>query len=166
MNTISITTQLSLNDYLKANYYLLYRTIYLKVIALLGILWFVIPMITYSEGTSFNYMGFAGGAAITLIPVFSYFRIKKSYYSTRVHETITYIFNNESIHSKGATFESTFTWDKIYKVSETKNWIFIWQNKYSVNIIPKRDFTSDELSYLKTIVDSHKEVKNKMKKHL
>lgn len=164
MDEINITTQLTLNDYLKANYYLLYRTAYLKFIAFLGILWFVIPIITYREGTSFNYMSFTFGVVIMLIPVFSYFKLKKNYYNTRIHETITYSINDETIHSKGLTFDSTFTWNKIYKVSETKTWILIWQTKYIAHIIPKRDFTPEQLNSLKGIVNKHKEVKNKMKK--
>ncbi|MBK7970516.1 MAG: YcxB family protein [Bacteroidetes bacterium] len=47
------------------------------------------------------------------------------------------------------------TWDKICGVTESNDWILIWQNRQVANVVPKRDFKVGELQKFKDIVKSH-----------
>ncbi|NMA73369.1 MAG: YcxB family protein [Bacteroidales bacterium] len=163
MPVIKVTTKLQFNDYLKASYYLMYRTFSMKFLSFLGIACLILSLIQYEEEESFNFLAFIFGIVIIIIPVSLYFISKKTYHTTRIHETMTFEIDAEVVKVKGESFDSTFTWDKIDKVSETKSWIFLWQTRYSTHIIAKKDFSGYDLTLLKNIVDSHKEVKNKMR---
>jgi len=61
----------------------------------------------------------------------------------------------------GESFHSQLTWDKVYKVTETKNWILIWQNRQIANAIPKRDVWDGQIEDLKKILTAHK-IKNNL----
>jgi hypothetical protein len=98
-------------------------------------------------------------------PILVYFSTKKNYISnSRISETIIYEFDNKSILMTGESFNSRLTWDKIYSVTENKDWILIWQNRQTANVVPKRDFKNGELQIFKDIVNTHNELKNKLKK--
>ena len=82
----------------------------------------------------------------------------------RISETIIYEFDNENILITGESFNSRLSWDKIYSVTENKDWILIWQSRQGANVLQKRDFKNKDLQLLKDIVNSHSELKNKLKK--
>lgn len=162
MPTIKVTTKLQFNDFLRVRYYMMYKTFSMKFFSFFGFFCLALAIFQYQEGESFNFLAFTFGIVMILIPVFLYFTSKKAYPNTRINETMIYEFNDDVVKVQGETFDSTFTWNKIYKVSETKSWILLWQTKYTTHIILKKDFNGYDLSLLKEIVDSHKEVKNKM----
>ena len=90
---------------------------------------------------------------------------KKNYKSNgRISETINYEFDKENIQLIGESFNSTLTWEKIYSVTENKYWILIWQSRQVANVIPKRDFINGDLQTFKSIVNSHRGLKNKLRK--
>lgn len=53
---------------------------------------------------------------------------------------------------EGKLFNSQMMWNKIYKVSQTKRWLFIWQSKQRVNAIHKSDVRAGALTELKQIL--------------
>ncbi|MFM7857429.1 MAG: YcxB family protein [Flammeovirgaceae bacterium] len=98
------------------------------------------------------------------LPLFTYLSAKTNYKSNkRISETITYEFNDDTIITTGESFNAKLTWEKIYSVTENKNWILIWQNKQVANVIPKRDFLNNDLNKFKEIVRKQKGFKNKLK---
>ncbi len=82
-------------------------------------------------------------------------------FSLLIGETIEYQFDNEEIIVTGQSFSSRFSWNKIYKVTETKDWVLIWQNRQMANVIPKRSFEGDDLKSFKEIVNNQKTLKLK-----
>jgi YcxB-like protein len=82
-----------------------------------------------------------------------YFTAKSNYQSDRrISEQIDYLFTNEEMTVIGESFNTRLTWDKIYGVTGTKNWLLIWQNQQIANVVPKINFTGDELKSFKEIV--------------
>lgn len=73
-----------------------------------------------------------------------------------------YHFEDDQLTVKGESFSSQYTWEKVYKVTETKKWIFIWQSRQIANLIKKRDIADVQISILKEILDRNK-VKNNLK---
>ncbi|QEC69155.1 hypothetical protein FRZ67_18225 [Panacibacter ginsenosidivorans] len=56
------------------------------------------------------------------IPLLTYFTSRKNYTTNnRISEPIEYTIENSGLSIKGESFTSTLTWDKLYKVSKTKN---------------------------------------------
>ncbi len=158
---IIVTTNLSLNEFVKACYYLTYKRWFIRFITFIGwssiILW--IANFADIRGLIFGII-FAIG-----VPFVLYISFRKNYFSNnnRISEDITYTFDNESINIKGKTFNSSFTWDNIYMVAESKRWLLLYQNKYAVNIIPKDKILKEDIEALKSIIMNYKSVKNKFK---
>lgn len=105
---------------------------------------------------------------ILLIFIFIYFpyrhykTIKKVFYSNKkIQENIIYTFNEEKIHVKGESFESEFTWKSIFKLKELKDWFLIYQSMNVMNIVPKKNFTKEQIHELRQII-----LKNELKAKL
>jgi hypothetical protein len=170
MNKIILTTKLTMDDFVKVNYHLLYRRWFMKYITGLGI--FMILMIVYYYVTepghfeTFPFYQFFFGMFVTVgMPVATYFTARRNYKSnSRISEVITYEFDSEFIQVTGESFNSKLTWEKIYRLTENTDWILIWQNRQIANVIPKRDFKPDDVQNFKDLVKNIKGPKNRLKR--
>jgi len=86
----------------------------------------------------------------------SYFRLKNAFYSNKkIQEKIFYTFTEEKIHTKGETFDGEFTWKTVHRVKENKDWFLIYQSKTTMNMIPKKYFTKDQIRELRNLVQKN-----------
>lgn len=163
MDRIILTTKLSINDFIKVNYHMLYRKWAIKGMTGFGLFFILLSLFTLMSG-DFSWFLLIFGLFLTVgLPVQVYFAAKRNYKTDgRVSETIEYLFDNEEVKIAGESFNSRLTWDKIYSVTENKNWILIWQNQQIANVVPKRDFKEDELKLFKEIVKRQIGLKNKL----
>ncbi|MCB0515263.1 MAG: YcxB family protein [Chitinophagales bacterium] len=166
MDKIILTTKLSLKDYIKVSYHLTYRKLAIKFITGIGLFILVSIIFSYSSLTQFPWIQLIFGLYFTVvIAILVYFYAIRNYKSNRrISETINYEFDSENIQITGESFSSKLTWNKIYSVTENKDWILIWQSRQIANIVPKRDFKEGELQAFKDIVKSQSGLKNKLKK--
>ena len=103
--------------------------------------------------------------ALSIAPLVTYFTAKSNYKShEHIRETITYEIDENDIALKGSSFQSSFTWDKIYGVGESKSFFLIYQSKQMANILLKRDFTPEQTIIFKEIVNAQHGIKVKLKK--
>jgi hypothetical protein len=166
--SVTVHARLSETEFIKANYYLLYRNWSTKLITGLGVFLIVLSLFTAisnlvrSTGSPDTYFGlflglfFALGSRATV-----YFTAKRNYRSGRFSENMTYVFTPEEIQIIGESFSSKFTWSKIYRVTENKTWVLIWQSRQQAHFIPKRDFTAEGLLRFQEIVGQQKGLKKK-----
>lgn len=92
----------------------------------------------------------------TFIIIRSYFSVKKAFFSNKnIQETITYTFTDEKIRTKGETFDADFTWETVHKVKENKDWFLIYQSAQVMNMVPKNNFTQDQVLELRNIIKSN-----------
>ncbi|MCA6067635.1 YcxB family protein [Chryseobacterium sp. RG1] len=103
-----------------------------------------------------------GSASMWFLVVFvfivirSYFRLKNAFYSNKkIQETISYTFTDEIVLNKGETFEGEFGWNTVYRVKEKKEWFLIYQSAHIMNMVPKKDFTKDQISELRNIIKNN-----------
>lgn len=90
------------------------------------------------------------------------YSLKKAYQKNyRASENIEYNFTDAHLLITGESFTSEMTWNKIYKVTKTKNWLLVWQSSQIANAIPLRLVSSEDLSELKDIIQ-----KNNIKNNL
>jgi len=166
MEKIILTTKLSIDDFIKVSFHLLYRKLSMKVVTGMGLFILLLILFMFHSFTEFPWYLLIFGLFLTIgQPVLVYFTAKKNYKSNeRFSETINYEFDQENIQLTGESFNSKFTWDKIYSVTENKDWILIWQSRQNANVVPKRDFKVGELQIFKDIVKSQRGLKNKLKK--
>jgi hypothetical protein len=166
MDKIILTTKLTIDDYIKVNYHLLYRKSSIKFLTGIGLFMLILILFTFNSFAEFPWFQLAFGLFLTVgLPVSIYFSARRNYKSNgRISETIIYEFDKENIQLTGESFNSKLTWDKIYSVTENKDWILIWQNRQVANVVPKRDFTEGQLQAFKDIVRSHGGLKNRLKR--
>lgn len=159
-----IKTQLTEKDFINANFVMLYNKTSTKVITGIGTL-FLLLFIIFSmyDGKHSSISQFLTPAIILLgLPAMTYFAAKKNYATNhRISENIEYIFEEDHLQIKGSSFTTQLTWDKLYKVTETKNWIFIWHTAQTANPIAKKDIWEEQVAELKVLLDIHN-VKNKL----
>lgn len=162
---INIITRLSVDDYIKVNYHMLYRKWATKGMTGFGIFFILLSLFTLISG-DFSWFLFIFGLFLTVgLRTQVYFASKRTYKTDgRVSEKLEYLFDKEEITITGESFNSRLTWDKIYSVTENKDWILIWQNRQIANVVPKRDIKDGELQALKAIINSQSGLKNKLKK--
>jgi hypothetical protein len=96
-------------------------------------------------------------AAFVFIIIRSYFRLKNAFYSNKkIQEEIIYIFTDEKVQTKGETFEGDFSWNTVHKIIEKKGWLLIYQSKTTMNMVPKKYFTKNEISEVRKIIINNK----------
>jgi len=82
-----------------------------------------------------------------------YFSIKKAYYSDKkIQENISYTFVEDKIKTEGETFENDFHWNTVSRVKELKDWFLIYHSLQTMNMIPKKDFTKQEIVALRALI--------------
>ncbi|MCE3076394.1 YcxB family protein [Chryseobacterium gwangjuense] len=90
------------------------------------------------------------------IVIRSFFRLRFAFHSNKkIQESISYTFTHEKIRTEGETFDSEFIWSTVYKVKENKDWFLIYQSAQTMNMVPKKYFTQDQISELRTIIRSN-----------
>jgi hypothetical protein len=164
---ITITTKLDFKKYSNLMFRLTYRKPMMIVLTILGfimlitaILYFVGIPIPFSS-TPFFPLFF--GVYTLLLPLFIY-RTSRKNFSThkRLHEQITYEFNDGKILITGESFKSEMDWVSLYQIGELPNWILLYQNRMIASVIPKDAF-GDKLLDFKNFVIS-KGLKNNLRK--
>jgi hypothetical protein len=110
-----------------------------------------------------------GSASMWFLVVFvfivirSNFRLKNAFYSNKkIQETISYTFTNESVQNRGETFEGEFSWNSVFRVKEKKEWFLIYQSAHVMNMVPKKDFTKDQILELRNMITGN-QVKAKLR---
>lgn len=154
---MQISTKLSQRDFINANMVMLYTKPFLKFATglvvgsciLLLVFSFFVPGIKITSVA-------IPVLAISAVPLATYFAAKKIYQQTSsLGEKMEYNFIDEHIIIKGETFTGQLAWNKIYKVTKTKNWLLIWQNKQQASPIPRKDVRDFDLPKLAGLLNKH-----------
>ncbi len=161
-DSIQFTVNLEEKDVIDLMFYIARtrkNSIVLAIACLLAFLLLLFYLVEYSVAGIVNNMPLVIALVFCLIwvPVRYYIAGKSSFKrNQRLHETHHYEIDQNSIHIKGDSFESTFTWDKTAGVSENKNSFFIWQQKNIANIVPKRNLTVSDIDFLRQMANIYK----------
>lgn len=151
-------------DFVQANLALLYQKKSMKFLTILLSIFFLISLLGAILVPEFNSpgQGFIFLVVSMALPILTYFSARKNYRTNqRLTETIEYQFADEYFSVKGDSFSSQVTWNKVFKVTQSKHWIFIWQNRQIANTIPKRIISDTQMTEFKEILRDQR-VKNSL----
>ena len=152
----TIITKLTQEDFINVNFVLWFKKRSIKI--LIGIYHFFLlsSLISLASSTTGVFQVVFPLLFMTAVPVLIYFSAKRNYGSNkRVSEAIEYKFDKDALIVTGESLNSQLSWDKIYKVTQTRNWLLIWQNAQVANVIPKRDVWQSHLDDLKDILNTY-----------
>lgn len=160
-----IQTKLSEKDFINANLTMLYSKPFLRfatgLVMVSCLLFFICSFFVPSISVRSAILPLL---AISALPMATYFSAKKIFKkSTSLGESITYEFGNEDIKITGETFHGQLAWNKVYKVTKTKNWLLIWQNNQQASPIPRRSVRELDIPHIAAILNQQG-VKNNLVK--
>ncbi len=155
---MQIKTNLTQRDFINVNFVLLWKKRSLRVV-------FVVMLIAtiYSAYWRYSYKKVFPLDSLVWPVILVVFMIGMTLLgavlnyrsNARIKETIEYNFGDDFLDVKGESFTSHLTWDKIYKVTKTKNWLLVWQSRQTANVIPLKDVWAGDVTKLKEILDNH-----------
>jgi hypothetical protein len=160
---MTINTKLTEKDYINASFAIIIGRPFIRYfLAIIGI----ILLINLVSGIAIGSSTLAGVLPPIIIFMiylgFIYFSIKRGYSNNkRISENIEYTFGQFNLVIVGESFKTELSWNKVNKVTKTKNWLLIWQTRQIANAIPNRDIQADELTKLKMILTNNS-VKNNL----
>lgn len=156
MNTFSIQHQLTLKEYRKIYFTLLYRKVLIIVISILAVAAFISLCILWSTGHSSILNNDSSEYAMVLvflamwIPLGSLFTVWRGFKSNyRLNELITYEFSDEGYTTTGESFNSKVDWTKVYKVQVLKDWLILYHSRTAANMIVTGTANKENIEALK-----------------
>jgi len=152
-----ITTQLSLKDFINISFFLFFRKITIIFFMSLMVVWFVVYTIINIAATKGSYYDFIPmTVGLSILPLMTYLSAKRNYKAnSRISETIEYHIKPSLLTLKGESFTTDYTWNQLYNVNQTRNWVIVWQTRQVANFIPKRNLSVEQIAELKKILDKH-----------
>lgn len=150
----SVQTRLTEKDYTNVMFFLLYRSWGYWLLAVTG--FFLItgyPLLFWNEGRWQWMIVMYGFFLILWSPMRTALACRKNFRANkRIQETLIYTFGDGQMHVKGESFDTTCGWQGVYKVNETDRCFLIWQSRTQTNLLPKRDFTSEQQRLFREMV--------------
>ena len=138
---VKIHTKIELPEYRRVIFSLTYRTPLFIFIHFLAAS-FLIFYLSIGIGDWFVIFLFI---FIFYLPIGIFRSANSNYLSTKVlHEPVTYEFSYDKFTIAGETFNSTFQWRSLYKVTELKSWFLLYTSKQMAMLIPKKAFSAAE----------------------
>lgn len=150
---ITVKTHITFRDFLI--FHLKSSLTRLIVFPLLILLFFIIKQ--FVEGSSEKEILFSASIWLAIMFLFiiirSFLRLRFAFHSNKkIQEIISYTFTPEKIRTEGETFDGDFSWNTVHKVRENKEWFLIYQSAQTMNMIPKKYFTKNQVSELRNII--------------
>jgi hypothetical protein len=148
---VQLKTKISLEDYRRINFLLIYKRPLMVFVTLMGIM-NIISFLLYCFGVKafvstleYPLINLLIGAVLTfLVPISIYNNSKKIYNTNKyLQEESEWTIDKIRLSAKGPSYYSEFDWKKIYKIKKLNRWILIYQDKLIVNIIPLDSFSSE-----------------------
>lgn len=151
---MTVHTKLTKKDYINASLTVMFSRPFVRYFL---VIIFLIALINTVSGISNGANPLSGILPPLIILIlyssFVYFSVGKAYTSNaRASESMEYSFEEGNLIIKGESFKSELSWDKVLKVTQTKNWLLVWQNRQIANAIPKRDIPAGLPAGLKAIL--------------
>jgi hypothetical protein len=159
---VEIQVTLHINDLFKFNLSLLFRKVwyqFLFAMSIVGALTLTFPL-SFTDKYIMSQSNILLTRIIVIIvvialPISIYFKLKNGLLTDKkAVEEFNFNFSESGIECNSPSVSSNTYWNKIYKVEETKRYLWIFTLKESGFIIPKRYFKStDQLNNLKGLLE-------------
>lgn len=89
---------------------------------------------------------------VVVLPIMTYIGARRLYSSQpQINERISYTFGENGITIVGESFRSEIKWNMVYKIVEWENWVLLYQNSLTANVIPKECF-GDQMPQFRELV--------------
>jgi hypothetical protein len=169
MTTIELDVLLEFRDYLRANYWFLFRRFKLLfLILVIGCVAYPLLVLTgrSSGNPNDNYWGFLIPVGLLVfVMAGTYFGAKRQMASNKaLSERIHYTFSEKGIDTSASSSSGHTSWENLYVAHETKTNFLLFISKNMMYTIPKRCFNdADDIVSFKDLLRSQLSSKAKLK---
>ncbi|MBK8497956.1 MAG: YcxB family protein [Flavobacteriales bacterium] len=156
---MTIRTKITLKEYTKLLFPLIYRKPMMIVILCAGVAvlgW----VVGYALGLEFLpepqiFQCITMALIVVVQPLMIFLTIRRTYISSNhLLEPLLMEFDQERIRMTGDFFYMEVIWAKTFKVVELRDWFMIYQNTMSAVIAPKRSFAPGEVDEFRRMLRS------------
>jgi hypothetical protein len=92
---------------------------------------------------------------VIFIPIATIRQIKRMYQTNQIfHEQLKYSLDNNSIHIKGNTIDSTVLWTRFYKIKETKRFFMLYSGENIATLLEKKMFPEKAINEFREFIKS------------
>lgn len=92
---------------------------------------------------------------LLIIPLLTLRQVKNVYQTNKIfHEQLNYTLDNDAVHLKSETIDSTILWTRFHKIKETKNFFLLYSDKIVANLLPKKEFEDKEIESFRKLAKS------------
>ncbi len=162
MNDLRIQSRITLNDYTKVVYLLIYRKPLVLLISLFGLVLIILSLLyflkIYTPTGNPPYFPLLAGMLITVVFPVAIYRLARRNFNSGdlLHENILYTFTNENVFLQGDSFAMTLSWNKIYKVRNLNKWILFYQDRDHLNFLVRNSFSPAQQKEFNRIIKLNK----------
>ena len=156
MNPITFTTQLDYKTYMKIAFQQYYQRWQIKAVYILFVYVSLVAIFASdSKRPVFSLsIDFITAIAFTFI---LYLKARMIYKSTpNAGQERHWLINDNGIEVKGNSSSFYAAWSEIFKITDSKKWIFIWFNKMQSYAIPKEFISHSEFLEINNLIISNK----------
>lgn len=115
--------------------------------------WLMVPLAGW--GAPAIYLLVAGIGFLTLLPALIYRKASMVYDANPlVNQPVDYTFSSDGVRSTGEGIDADIPWKEIFLIAELKEAIVLYYTPQIANPIPKRNFTPEQLEYLRALAES------------
>lgn len=156
---LDLSGQISYKDYRNTSLELLCKKLWA-----FGIILVVLFIFTLSQ-ENFDLLSLFPLFFFVLVFTFLIMRsTKKLYRENKVfHEKLTYHLDNEKITITGETVNSTYNWNRLFRIKETRTFFLLYHDSIIANWLDKKMFSHEEIIEFRKFVNSLN-VKKELKK--
>src|SRR3982751_5322585 len=135
-----IKSKFTKQEFINANFIVFYSKPVIKIFTVLVSLALIISIVAVIGAAKISVAQVITPIIMLgILPLLIYSRSSRGFTSNNLNGAIEYNFDQTAFTIKGESFNVQLSWNKIYKVTKTKNWLLIWQNKNIATPIPKRN---------------------------
>lgn len=161
MHSFSFTQQVTLKEYRRLVFTMLYSHVAFVCITVLAVIFLVdLPFLCQNEHyeifyDSFFYLGGIITAVAVYYPVVSWIKAGRLFRENyRANENITYELSEHGVTTTGESFNAQYTWDKVYRVRILKKWLLIYNSRRGASMIKISEHDQENIKSLKSYLQS------------
>lgn len=152
-----IETQITFARYRKVMHYMNYCRPVILIIFLCSILLLALSAVQLSgimPVTDMTYHQiFISVLSLGYIPIRVTRAIRKNYYSNlRLQEKLQFEFSPEKIVTRGESFITEMSWDKLNRIVEITDFFLLYVDHKQAHFVPKEQFNSSQLAEFRAMV--------------
>lgn len=151
METFTVTTRLTMEDYNIVMPRLILRNPFVIVINTLGLLTLILAFFNAMHIVQFrnnsNTEIFVTGLLLLALPILMFYSARRKLGNDpKIFKPVNYVFSNEKVDIDGMDYKASLKWGDIHKITATKLHVLIFTSRSDVKIIPRTVLTPEQVN--------------------